>query len=187
MTNLENLTQRILEDAKEEAEEIIRIAEQKKADLINEKVESALIDREKILKKAQLESNLLKERIISDANLSRRDEILKAKQEIIEKVFEHAMKELQQMDDEEYIHFLQKKLADIELKGTEVLIVPKNKRILIQNLNLPIKVCKEETVDSGFIITRDSLQINYSFQSLMDFNREELETLVAQQLFNEQE
>ena len=101
----------------------------------------------------------MKERVISNAELRVRDEKLKAKQIIINKVFEEAKKKLLKIDDKTYIEFLQNNIKGLSLKGSEVLVVPEDMKERVKSLNLPIKVAEDETIDSGFIIKdKDTLQ-----------------------------
>ena len=46
---------------------------------------------------------------------------------------------------------------------------------------------EEETIDSGFAVVNKNVRLNFSFETLIDFLREDLETKIAQVLFKEKE
>lgn len=183
MSNLNNLTQKILEEAKFKADEIIQDAKVKSDGIINSKVKEAQDLKLKTIGRAESEAVLIKERVISNAELRVRDEKLKVKQEVIDRVFKESKNALLNIDDKVYIKFLQSNIKDLSLKGNEVLVVPENRKEKVMTLKLPIKVSKNESLESGFIIKDEKTLLNFSFDSLVDFLREELETEIAQDLF----
>ncbi len=183
MSNLDNLTQKILEDAKAEVDIILKDSKVKSDGIVNSRVKEANDQKARLLERAKNEAALMKERVISNAELKVRDEKLKAKQLIINKVFEQSKERLLKIDDKTYIQFLQNNIRGLSLKGSEVLVVPEDMKERVKSLKLPIKVAEDETIDSGFIIKDKDTLLNFSFDSLVDFLREELETEIAQNLF----
>lgn len=183
MRNIENITEKIIEDARKQAQEIIAEARQKKEKLIKEKEEQALDEKEKLLQKAKQEVIIEKERMISQARLQARDEVLLAKQEVIEKIFALVKEKLRNLDKKAYIEFLQKQLATRKWHGSELLFVPKKYLDDVVLLDLPVKVVTDEFVESGFLIKDGNIITNYSFDALVDFYRDELEPIIARDLF----
>jgi len=76
-------------------------------------------------------------------------------------------------------------IGTLTLNGDEVLVVPKNMADKVKRLRIPIRVSDDEYVDSGFLIKGKGIMLNYTFDSLIDYYREELETEIAQSLFKE--
>ena len=183
MTNLENITEKIIADARIKAEEIISEARQKEEQLFREKKNQALREKEKMIEKAKKDALLKKERMISRAQLQARDEKLAAKQEIIEKVFQLVKEKLQSLPNDQYIAFLQQQLADRKWHGREILLVPEKYIDDVDALGLPVQVMSDESVPSGFIIKDGNIVNNYSFDALVDFYRDELEPVIARELF----
>ncbi|HBT19626.1 MAG TPA: V-type ATP synthase subunit E, partial [Clostridiaceae bacterium] len=72
MSNLENLTEKILEEAKMQSDAMLREAKAFEDDVVMKKVKEAKEKKEKMLEKGRFEANLLKERIISNAEVNRR-------------------------------------------------------------------------------------------------------------------
>ncbi len=185
MSNLDNLVQKILDDAKSQASAIIDDANKTKEEIIDSKAREANENKKKIIERAASEASLLKERTISNAELKVRNEKLKAKQEVIDRVFNMAKERLKDLDQDRYISYLKSILKKLELSGQEVIVVPEKMRNKVKTLGLFPKVSEEETVDSGFLIKDKGIILNYTFDSLIDYYRDELETEIAQSLFKE--
>ena len=185
MSNLENLTQKILEDGKVEAAKIQEESKSSNDDIINSKIKEANEKAEKIINKANNEAVLIKERVQSEAELKARDTRLRAKREILEKTFNLAREGLKNIDEKRYINFLKSNLEGLDLKDSEVLIVPEKFKEAVKKAGIRLNVSEGESVDSGFLIKDGNIVINYSVESLLDFMREEIEGEVAKKLFQE--
>ncbi|MDY0235653.1 MAG: V-type ATP synthase subunit E [Gudongella sp.] len=185
MSNLENLTQKIVDDAKEKADEIKTNADKKALVLVANRVKEANERKEKIISKATQEAAMMKERVVSSAELKIRDEKLVVKNIILDKVFEVAKKELLSINDKDYLNFVKSSLKEIEYSSDAVLNVPKGKMESLKDLGETIKVVENDSVESGFMIFDEDIIYNYTFRSLVDDIREEMEALIAQKLFEE--
>lgn len=183
MSNLDNLTQKILEEAKFKADKMIQDAKEKSDGIMSSKVKEAQDLKTKTIERAETEAVLMKERVISNAELRVRDEKLKVKQEVIDRVFKESKDALFNIDDALYIKFLQSNIKDLSLKGDEILVVPDNRKEKVKALKLPIKVSETENLETGFMIKDEKTTLDFSFDSLVDFLREELETEIARDLF----
>ncbi len=185
MSNLDNLIQKILDDAKERASIIMEDSIKVKEQIIDSKLKEAEENKKKIVERATEEASLLKDRVVSSAELKVRNEKLKAKQNVIERVFNLSKENLKNLDEAKYISFLTNTLKELNLSGEETLIVPEKMRDKVKSLGLFPKVSENETVDSGFLIKDKGIMLNYTFDSLVEHHREELETEIAQSLFKE--
>ena len=183
MSNLENLVQKILDDSKEKAGIILEEANKAKDEIIASKVKEANEEKRRTLERVSREAELAKERVISGAELKVRNEKLLAKQEVIERTFNLAGDKLKSLDDNKYKSFLNATLANLNLSGEETLVVAEDMKDKLGDLN--IKISKNEFVESGFLIKDKGITLNYTFDSLIEHYREELETEVAVQLFKE--
>ncbi len=184
MSNLENLTDKILNEAQARGQALIKEAKAYEENLLKRKTKEANDAKEKMLEKAAFDSNLLKERIISNAEVNSRNNVLNGKQKVIEKTFNMAKEKLNNLPKEDYIDFLSRTIKSLSLKGTEELVVKEEYREAVKGLNLPYKVL-DESVDTGFMIKDGKVAMNYNFNDLVDFYREDLVKDVAQALFEE--
>ena len=77
MSNIGNLTSKILKDAEVKRDNILAVAEEEKAKTLNKKKDEAKILEATMLEKAKSEAETRKERVISSAELKARNEKLK--------------------------------------------------------------------------------------------------------------
>ena len=185
MSNLENLTQKILRDAKDSADEILAKAKEENEGIVDSRVMDARQESKRIIDKAIDEAKMSKDRVLSSAELYIRDEKLKAKQSAIGRSFEIAKDRLKNLSEDDYIKFLNNSLKTLDLKGTEKMIVPEKFRDKVKEMGIKNPISDNETVESGFLIDDGKTVINYTFDSLVDYLRDELETDIAQVIFKE--
>ncbi len=183
MSSLDNLTSKILNDAKEKAAEIVKTAEIKaneKYDLAMRKYES----QKKSLEESGLrDRELTVERIKSNGSLKVRNEKLKAKQTVIEKVIDNLKNQLINMGEEEYIEYLKNNINSSSVGEGKKLIVKKEYFNKVKETFPNINVSETEFVNSGFILEENGIQENYTFEVKLDFMRDELEVEISKLLF----
>ena len=183
MSNLNNLTSKILNDAEEKKKYILADAEAQK---------------DKIITKANIEAEVKKARIISNAKLSVRNDMLRAKQDVISKVFNEAIEKLQNLSNGDYKYYVISTLDSLELEGTEVIIINEKDKDIFSNEFLEalnkeleskgkkgsITLNMEGKFNGGFILDRNGIQINNTFEALINSLRGELEFEVNKVLFD---
>lgn len=185
MSNLENLVQRIIDEAKEKADLIIDEANKAKEEIIASKEQEAMENKKRIIERAKREADLARERIISGAELKVRNEKLLAKQKVLDRVFAVAKERLRALEEDKYISYLKNVIKGLNLKGDEVLVVPEHMKETVKRQGIALKVSEDETVESGFLIKDKGVVLNYTFDSLVEHYRNEMETEIAQELFKE--
>ncbi len=184
MSNFDNLTSKILNDAKEKAVDIVKKAQvtaDEKYKLEMKKVDSK---KEIIIESAVRERELLAERIKSNASLKVRNEKLKSKQIMIDKVIDKLKEKLVNMNEEEYINYLKKNIDLLKINENKKLIVKKEYLNKVKEVFLNLKVSETEFVSSGFILEENGIQENYTFEVKLDFMRDELEVEIFKLLFS---
>ncbi|SFA92425.1 V-type ATP synthase subunit E [Clostridium frigidicarnis] len=198
MSNLNNITSKIIEDAKLKADEILEEARKEEKKLIKKKISEANKVKEDMLIKAEREAIVRSERIISSAELKSRNEGLRAKGEIIEKVFKMALDELKNLEVDKYEKIFKDFINNIDICGDEEVIVPRNYKKTIENIlgevnnSLKAKGKKgelklyqgEKEISSGFIVSKNGIYSNITFESLLSYKKDELEQEIAKTLFN---
>jgi V/A-type H+-transporting ATPase subunit E len=200
MSNLDNLTSKIIKDAEVKKIEILNEASIKADEIVKKKIEEANKKASSILEKAEIESKTIKERIISKTDLEVRNKKLLAKQQVIEKVFEEAKKRLKSMDSNEFDKFVKSSIMSLNIDGDEEIIINVSDReklpdkflvelnkLLIANGKLgKLKFnVKTHEIDGGFIISKNGIEINNSFEELVNSLKYELEYEVGKILFTE--
>jgi V/A-type H+-transporting ATPase subunit E len=191
--SIEKITANILKDAKENAQTVIMNAEKTKLDIINNAMNEAEAIKKTALEKAEKEAESLKSRKVSAAELQKRKMMLTAKQEAIKKSFDEALNKLKSMPEDKYVDFLTKEISKIPYnEGLIILNKRDREKIgekLVKAVNENLKAEKfklsNETINSngGFILRSGSVEINSTFETLLDSIRDELTNEVANALF----
>lgn len=182
MSNLESMIAYIREKSENEAQDYIKEANEKVEALKSEAINEANEQKNLLLEKAKMEADKIYERTIASNELKVRDSILRAKQSIIDKVFEDAKVNLNNLSDEEFKSYLSSKVGSLNLKGSEKVLVPK-KYEGIDFGDLKISVEGSDRISSGFLVEGDNSTLNFSFDDLIDFSRDDLERDVMNKLF----
>ena len=180
MSNLDNIINEILEDAKKESEQILNNANQEKEKIIETKIDQANQEKDTILNKAESEAKGVYDRHLSQVVLKSRDNALFAKQEVIDSVLQKIKDKLKNMSLEDYKKYLTNSLSKMDLN--DLLVLQSDKYDSLKNENFNVKI-SDETVDSGFCIKRGNVLINNNFSSLVDSMKDELEVEIAKTLF----
>lgn len=200
MSNLNNLTSKIVEDASNKANSIMEEAKAQEKLIIDNKVKEAEKLKSEILEKAHLEAKNKKDRVISNAELQVRNEKLRAKQEVINKVMKASLETLSNMEQDKYLALVKKYIVEMKLNNVQELIVPEKYREAltlqyIDDINMAIKAsgCAGEVVKSldsrnivsGFILTKNGIDMNNSFETILSYMRDDLEADIVKVLYNE--
>ncbi|AYF53326.1 V-type ATP synthase subunit E [Clostridium botulinum C] len=198
MSNIENLTSKIIENAKSTAKDIIDKAKEKENNIISKKVSIAEKERNIILSKAKDESKLKKQRIISNANLQVRDMNLSAKIEVLDKVFNDSIQKLNGMTTSEMINFIRNSILSSEIDGDEEIIIDSSNLVItpqfVEELNKELKSkgkigklklsSENRNIGGGYILAKNGIEINNTFDFLVKSLRDDIESEVAKVLFS---
>lgn len=198
VSNINNLTSKILKDAEGKRDSIINQAKAEGEAIVSKNVKRAETISNEIIEKANTESEVRRARVISNAKLTVRNNQLQAKQEVIGKVFETAISRLNNLSREEYTSFVEATLKSLDLDGTETIIINEkdkdvfnikfltdlNKELMAQGKKGEISLNTSGTFNGGFVLDRNGIQINNTFGSLVNSLRSELEFEVTKALFN---
>lgn len=190
---IENITADIINDAKNIAEDSLANAEKKKQEIINNAKNEVEVITKTATQKAAKDAEDLKNRKISAAELQKRKMILNAKQEIIKKSYDAALEKLKTMQSEEYLIFLAQEIVKISnCEGNIILNAKDRKNIgekLVKTVNEKLGAEKvllsNDTVQAsgGFVLKRGNVEINSTFEALLDSMKDELTGEIANVLF----
>lgn len=194
MSNVNNITSKILKDAEVRKDNILAAAEEEKNKILSKKVNSANEVEKEILDKAEIEAKSKKERVISSAKLKVRNDKLAAKQQVINEIFESSIDKLVALSKEEFLGFVRDRVLSMDLSGKQTLVLNKDglkfiDQSFIKELNGKIKaeIILSETVGNfkgGFVLKNNGIEINNTYEALVSSLRDELEFEVAKVLFN---
>ena len=194
MSNVKNITSKILKDEEAGKENILAAAEEEKNKILSKKASSANEIAQEILQKAEADAKSKKERVISSAKLKVRNNKLAAKQEIIDEVFEKSINKLTELSKEQFLNFVKNSILSMNLTGKQTLILNETglkfvDDSFIDELNKEVKatIALSKTAGNfkgGFILENNGIEINSTYEALVSSLRDELEFEVAKVLFN---
>ena len=194
MSNVKNVTSKILKDAEAGKENILAAAKEEKNKILSKKASSANEIAQEILQKAEADAKSKKERVISSAKLKVRNNKLAAKQEIIDEVFEKSINKLTELSKEQFLNFVKNSILSMNLTGKQTLILNETglkfvDDSFIDELNKEAKatIALSKTAGNfkgGFILENNGIEINSTYEALVSSLRDELEFEVAKVLFN---
>ena len=194
MSNVKNITSKILKDAEAGKENILAAAEEEKNKILSKKASAANEIAQEILQKAEADAKSKKERVISSAKIKVRNNKLAAKQEIIDEVFEKSINKLTELSKEQFLNFVKNSILSMNLTGKQTLILNETglkfvDDSFIDELNKEAKatIALSKTAGNfkgGFILENNGIEINSTYEALVSSLRDELEFEVAKVLFN---
>ena len=196
MSNLNNLTSKILKDAEDKKAVILSDAEGEKNKILSKKAGEASIEEKTILERAEREAASRKERIISGAELHARNEKLEAKQKVIKEVFQTSVKELSNCSADDLKGFVKEVILNTKIEGTQNLILNEaGKKALDEAFVAEINEAlgKKATIklsdetgkfEGGFVLEQNGIEINNTFEALVSSLKDDLSLEVARVLFS---
>jgi len=195
----EKITAKILADAQAEARKIKEEAKKR----VEEIMARVQMEAARITAEAQKEAQALaaeeKKRVLSRAEMEVRRGLLQEKQALLGKVFELALQRVEKMEGKGYFKLMENLLVKaVEDGDGEVLISEEARGKLgnefLQRVNQRLRAARKKgklslTVEkgqlsSGFILRKGKKEINCSFESLLESQKENLEGEVAKVLFS---
>lgn len=182
MGDIEKLTQEILKEAEQKAAQILAEAGQAANNRTQIGQHESLAHKVRILARAETEAKLASERIVSGARLKLRDEKLSAKGEVIDKVMAKVTEKIRNISEADTLSYILSSLKGRPLKADEKLIVKTGLAAKVKQ-TLTTAVVEEQEGISGFVIDRGGVIENYSFESTLDYLKEDLEAEASQILF----
>lgn len=199
MSDINVLINKIIKDAEDKKEEILKSAAEEEERILNKKITAAEQEKTQKLQKAKSEAVLRRDRIISSASLEVRNKKLAAKQKMIEKVFGQALVNLSVLPAETYLNFIKNSIIALDLKGDETIIISSkdkgritdafiadiNKILSSEGKNGNLKLRDNYgSFSGGFVVVKGGIELNYTFEALLDSVKDEMENEVANILFS---
>jgi V/A-type H+-transporting ATPase subunit E len=185
VANLDNLTEKILADAGEKAERIAEEAKREAEAKIAEEVSLAEEEAAKLVAGSELEAARIAEQLIQGKTLSLRDANLAARREMLDKMFAEALKRLNDMPKPDFEKFLAGCLAKLALSGEELYLPEKYGVTAVPFEGVSVADSKGRKIEGGFILAKNGIERNHTFEALLRFYREDLEPQVLNILYAE--
>ena len=196
MEGIEKIIERINAAAADEcaviAQEAEKACEAIRADFA-QKVQEAY---ESAVQSGELEIGLDADRVVRNAKLNARKEVLSVKQEVLDAAFEAAKKKVCEMSEDKYVAGLVALAAEASNGTGEIILSQKDSKLGEQvvakaNEALAAKGKKGELtvstdnreMDAGFVLRDGNLEVNCTLDAILDMNRQSIAAKVAEDLF----
>ena len=185
MPGIENITDKIIEDAKTKAALEIAGAKQKATETAKAAAEEANREKGRILEEAKALAARRKEQIAAKTAAEIRDRKLEAKQKAIDGVFAESLARLEALGPDEFESFAAGFCKNAKIKQGDFIVLPeKYKGIDIKNIDPTLSLCPEKRrISGGFILVSGGLEQNHTFSALLDYLRNDIEPEVISKLF----
>lgn len=196
---LEIIGERILRDAQAEYEKIINNAKETALEIVDQARRKTEAYSNNMSEKSQQEHTRLLRENVATARLKARDKVVGTKQRLIDETFKKAEVLLGKMDDQEYAQLVAGRLAKESSDGGDVVldqafeslngqIVKEANDLLKKSGRKPVKLSTEKrNIGRGFILAHEKIEQNYVFSRLFKVARDTYETAVAKTIFEGQE
>jgi V/A-type H+-transporting ATPase subunit E len=196
---IKDINNKIISDARIQAEKIIAQAEDNANNIIKKGEKEANNIKNIILYKNNQEASLKKSKILTEAKLEANKTILSEKQKIIEDVFYKALENILKLNDKAYHNFIKKLILDnIEIGDETIFIGSSDRRKIsesfIEDINKELKSKRGKgklklsashlPIKGGVVIGSGKIRKNISLELLLKDVREELEKQISKNLFN---
>ena len=192
----EQVVEKILADAKTEADKIKKQAEEKEdaeQTKLTERLDEYKKQTEILAKKAGEDEE---SHILAAARMDIAKEYLAQKRKILDEVFREAQQQLKNLSDEDYRKLCSKLILKAVETGDEEVIVDNNETRIDQEFikqinrelgpgykgNLRLSD-EKQNLGGGFVLRRGKIKNNVSFEVLLAQARKELEIELAKELF----
>lgn len=181
--SIEKISERILSEARDEAEFVLANARHGADSVLYEAGKRAEELASEYALRASDDARLLKERRKTAAELEAKKLVLAAKQEMIEKSFSEAVRQLSELPEEEYLAFLRKQLPKDSEGGELILNERDAKRGIGEKLGGYSVSPETADIAGGFILRKGNVDINASIEAIVEARRKELTAAAANILF----
>ena len=198
MAGVDNIKERILQDAELKAKEIMDKARLQANEIIEKANQKAASRAKEISQKSAYDVSEKKRIINSIVELEMRKDVLASKQQAIEEVFDKVLERMNNFEDNRYEKVIfDMLLASVESGEEEIIMSDDGKKKLsadfINKANKALESVGKKgklrmsdeirNISGGFILTGQGVEINNSFEAIIKLNRDEIEPKVAEIFF----
>ncbi|HCD71116.1 V-type ATP synthase subunit E [Thermovirga lienii] len=191
--SLQDIKKKIEAEAQQEAKEILERAK-KEAEKIKEQTEEEIKKiKDQYDKKLSAEKPEIFRRKKVVANLEIKKMELGSERYLVDLAFEKAVEQLSNMDKEKYSQFMSVLLEKAAGDGSGTLLVGENEDVItkewVEGFNKSHKasiVLGKQHINTagGFILNKDKVDVNCTFEALVKSLREDIEVNVFNKLFS---
>ncbi|MHB1392671.1 MAG: V-type ATP synthase subunit E [Clostridia bacterium] len=198
MAGVEKIKEKILQDAEAKANEILEKARLQAKEVLEKANQKSALRVKEISQKSAYDIGEKRRIINSIVELEMRKDVLAAKQQSIEEVFDKVLERMNNFDDSKYEQVVFDMLMATVESGEEEVVMSEsrskklsadfinkvNKALEAAGKKGRIKISDEtRNISGGFILMGQGVEINNSFEAVIRLYRDEIEPKVAEIFF----
>ncbi|MGI6156428.1 MAG: V-type ATP synthase subunit E [Enterococcus lemanii] len=197
MADITKLTSKIINEAQKKQDNLVAEAKEELTQALQ--IKQQQLEKEKKQHLVRYEKELQRELSlkVSDLHVKMRNQVLAAKQGVLDDLFVEAKLELQQISAADFADFVLRKLTNLSLTGEVELIFGEYSSSLVtddqfaqwsQALAEKITLKKSDQVipnRSGVVFKQAEIEFNYLFEALLDAKEEALSYQLLDLIFDE--
>lgn len=196
MTGLETILAQIEQDAQNQAEALLSVAKKEAQDTLENAQKEAEQQSKAILEEAQAQADAIRERAESSAQLEKRDQLLRCKQQLIRETLDKVCDSLEDAPVEEYFSILLELAIRSAQPGEGVLYLnardlerlPSNFQQELDRETPQGKITVSQTprqLESGFVLVYGPIEMDCTFPALFRDAYDQLRDAVGTILFSQ--
>ena len=195
MDGIEKITGRIAADGQKEADAILAEARRQAGEIAARYDAQAKKESEDIVSRGRRAADERVERLAGVAKLDARKLELAAKQEMLKKAYDLALEKLENLPDDQAVALLARLAVEASSTGREQVILSQKDRARYgkaavtranEKLGEGRLTLSEQTrpIRGGLILSDGDVEVNGTFETLVDLQRGEMDRQVAKVLFD---
>lgn len=178
----------ILDEAQKSADEHKKVGEQKSAEIIQEWEKKAVEKKQTIVETTKRKINQRIQQAQFKIQNRTQLSVLEKKQAIIDRVYQAVLGKLSNLSENEYVDLMEKLINSLPESSATLLSAKGKESLLEKALKKAQKKhqISSESIESqgGFIYQSDKIEINQSFESLIENAKEKTILSVINKVFN---
>ncbi|MGE5588156.1 MAG: V-type ATP synthase subunit E [Clostridia bacterium] len=199
MSALEKMREKILEDAKARADEIVNAATAEAQAIVAGARAEAARKRDEVLARGNEKADEERRRALTLAELDARKQLLATKAALVDEVFQEARRRLTSLEPERYRAYLKQAILEAVESGEEEVVVSArdlgtigpgvvsevNAELAKQGRKAALRLSSAPgEFDGGFVLRTGRTEVNSTFDAILAREREALVVEVAKVLFD---
>ena len=199
MNGIEKIINKIASDAQIEADSILETASKEISEIQRQNKISVNAEYDRLTSRYKREAQQHLERLKSAIELDARKQLLAVKQEQISLVFERAVEKLHNLSEKEYVDLLVSLAVRASTTGKETILLNANDytrfgKLTVESANQQLKNLgrtgelklaeNTRSIDGGIILVDGPIELNCSISALVEQQRNDMASQIAQLLFS---
>ena len=185
---LEDITKTITKEAKAEAKKITTAGDKQVAEIAAEGKDKVKAEEAKINQRIEKEAQKVVERVKFQTNIAERNQLVAAKQEIVNQVFTKVLEQMSTLDESKYVDFVTGLVNNLPDVTDGEIVSVEGKEDLTKRIVDSSKKNFTVSTDSipgvgGFVFRSENIEINNTFAALLDEKKGDWEIEVSKILF----